>query len=165
MLTSAMGISAQSLYAAFGSKDALYREAIERYRSTIGGFADRALDDEDVLNAIATLLRESAIMFSRNAETPGCMVTTAPAGIVGDPLTQFGRELRADGTSKLTQRLRRGVSDGQLRPDTDCSAWGRYLSSILQGMSVQARDGATTDALLSSAEIASRSLFGLRDPS
>lgn len=163
LLTSAMGISAQSLYAAFGSKDGLYREAVERYRSTIGAFADRALDDEDALNAIATLLRESAILFSRDAETPGCMVTTAPAGVVDGSLTRFGRELRADGVSKLTERLRRGVRDGQLRPDIDCSAWGRYLSSVLQGMSVQARDGAATDMLLSTAEIASRSLPALRD--
>ena len=161
-LTSAMGISAQSLYGAFGSKDGLYREAVKRYRSTIGAFADRALEGVDALSAIATLLRESAILFSRDAATPGCMVTTAPAGVVDDPLTKFGRELRADGINKVTERLLRGVGDGQLRPDIDCSAWSRYVCTVLQGMSVQARDGAATKTLLSTADIASESLSGLR---
>ena len=162
MLTAGMGISAQSLYAAFGSKDALYREAVERYRTTIGAFADRALEEKDALSAIAILLRKSAILFSHDAERPGCMVTTAPASVVEDPLTRFGRELRADGIRKLTERLQRGITDGQLRPDIDCPAWGRYLSSVLQGMSVQARDGASAEALLSTAEIASDGLSGLR---
>lgn len=163
ILTAAMGISAQSLYAAFGSKDALYREAIGRYRETIGAFADRALDDgAHALDAIATMLRESAVLFSRTADTPGCMVTTAPAGVVEDSLTLFGRELRAEGVRKLADRLERGVCDGQLCPDTDRAAWARYISSVLQGMSVQARDGAPTAMLLTTAEIAIRSLGILR---
>ena len=163
LLTAAMRISAQSLYAAFGSKDALYREAIARYRETIGGFADRALDENvEVLDAIAKLLREAAALFSRAADTPGCMITTAPAGVPDDPLTLFGRQLRAEGVRKLTQRLERGVRDGQVRHETDCASWARYLSSVVQGMSVQARDGASTEALLSTAEITIQSLQNLR---
>ncbi|MBN3728684.1 helix-turn-helix transcriptional regulator, partial [Burkholderia sp. Ac-20379] len=66
LLTEAMGISAQSLYAAFGSKEALYREAIALYRSTIGGFAARALDEEaDALDALRRVLRDAATTFSR----------------------------------------------------------------------------------------------------
>ena len=169
MLTEAMGISAQSLYAAFGSKEALYREAIAHYRETIGGFADRALDedaedaDADAVNAVARLLREAAVLFSHTADTPGCMITTAPSGTLDDALTLFGRELRAEGIHKLTKRLERGVRDGQIRRETDCASWARYLSSVVQGMSVQARDGASTEALLSTAEITIRSLQILRD--
>jgi hypothetical protein len=37
MLTEATGISLQSRYAAFGSKEALYREALAFYSTTIGG--------------------------------------------------------------------------------------------------------------------------------
>ena len=162
-LTAAMGISAQSLYAAFGSKDARYREAIARYRETIGGFADRALDEgTDAVDAIARLLREAAVLFSRPAKAPGCMVTTAPAGVMDEPLTLFGRQLRAEGVRKLAERLQRGVHDGQLRREIDCASWARYLSSVVQVMSVQARDGAATEALLTTAEITVRSLQNLR---
>lgn len=163
MLTEAMGISAQSLYAAFASKDALYREAIGRYRETIGGFAARALDEgTDAVDAMARLLREAAILFSRTADTPGCMITTAPASVPEDPLTRLGRQLRAESVHRMTERLQRGVHDGQVSSETDCTSWARYLASVVQGMSVQARDGASTEALLSTAEIATQSLEILR---
>ncbi|WP_262338598.1 TetR/AcrR family transcriptional regulator, partial [Bordetella pertussis] len=42
-LTSAMGINAPSLYAAFGSKEALFREAVQRYADTEGARTRRAL--------------------------------------------------------------------------------------------------------------------------
>lgn len=163
MLTEAMGISAQSLYAAFGSKDALYREALEVYRTTIGGFGRRALDEEpDALDAVARLLKESAINFSRAVGAPGCMISMAPAELTETPLTVLGRTLRAESVAKVAERLERGVREGQVRHDVDCGAWSRYIGTVVQGMSVQARDGAATEALLTTAEIARESLQILR---
>ncbi|HVJ34093.1 MAG TPA: TetR/AcrR family transcriptional regulator [Terriglobia bacterium] len=163
MLTEAMGISAQSLYAAFGSKEALYREAIELYRKTAGGFSVHALEAADALDAVTRLLREAAITFSR-ADTPGCMITMAPAGLEDEPLTLLGRELRADGVLKVAERLRRGIDQGQIQPGTDCTAWARYVVGVVQGLSVQARDGAPIQDLLSTATIASEALRSIRTP-
>lgn len=161
MLTGAMGISAQSLYAAFGSKDALYREAIGFYRTTIGGFAAHALDEEpDALVAVARLLRDAATIFSRTVGTPGCMIATPSAG--GMEMAALGRELRMDSIGQVAARLERGVAAGQVRCDADLVAWSRYIGTVVQGMSVQARDGATKDTLVSIADIAAHSLPTLR---
>lgn len=162
-LTQAMGISAQSLYAAFGSKDALYREAIELYQSTIGGFGARAMaEEEDAVAAMQRLLRDAAITFSGSAAHPGCMITMAPSGQTADPLAVFGRQLRAESQRRVEERLARGVSAGQVRADVDCAAWARYITSVIEGMSTQARDGETTDALLSIANITADALEVLR---
>ena len=59
-------------------------------------------------------------------------------------------------------RLDRGVADGQVHPDADRAAWSRYIAAVVQGMSVQARDGATRQALLSTAEIVTQALLTLR---
>lgn len=158
MLTDAMGISAQSLYAAFGSKDALYRDAIDYYSRTVGGFAARALDEEpDAIKAVTRLLREAAINFARTTGTPGCMITTAPADVTETPLTLLGRELRAESVRRVAARLKRGIDERQLSNDFNYAEWARYIGSVVQGMSVQARDGAPVDALLSIAEIAAQS--------
>jgi len=163
MLTEAMGISAQSLYAAFGSKDALYRKAIGFYRTTIGGFAARALDEEpDALVAVARLLRDAATTFSRTVGTPGCMIATPSAGAMETALAALGRELRTESVAKVAARLERGVAMGQVRGDADITAWSQYIGTVVQGMSVQARDGATAEALLSIADIAAQSLPTLR---
>lgn len=163
MLTEAMGISAQSLYAAFGSKEALYREALERYRVTIGGFAARALEEEaDALAAVERLLRDAATTFARSDGTPGCMIATPSTGAAETELTMLGRELRADSIARVEQRLARGIAEGQVRADVDCPAWGRYVGTVVQGMSVQARDGVSMEALLTTAEIAVQPLGALR---
>jgi AcrR family transcriptional regulator len=44
-LTTAMGIASPSLYACFGSKEALFRQAVELYGSTVGAAAQRALEE------------------------------------------------------------------------------------------------------------------------
>ncbi len=45
-LTSAMGITPPSLYTAFGDKEQLFLEAIERYALGYGSAGARALDEE-----------------------------------------------------------------------------------------------------------------------
>jgi AcrR family transcriptional regulator len=164
MLTAAMRISAQSLYAAFGSKEALYREALERYRVTIGGFAARALEESDALAAVERVLRDAVTIFARTVGTPGCMIATPSTGANETELTMLGRELRADSIARIEQRLARGVAEGQVRADVDCAAWARFVGTVVQGMSVQARDGASADALLTTAGIAVQPLEALRLP-
>lgn len=162
-LSEAMGISAQSLYAAFESKEQLYRNAIARYQATLGGFSARALSEEtDGIAALVRLLNDAADLFSRYPETPGCMITNAPSGTSGDVLTQFGRQLRAESFAALEARLHQALADGQVRADTDCSAWAAYLASVVQGMSVQARDGVGREVLQAIATVAARSLEALR---
>jgi AcrR family transcriptional regulator len=163
MLTVAMGISAQSLYAAFGSKEALYREAIRLYRETIGGFAARALDEEtNALDAVQRLVADAAVTFAQTAGAPGCMITTAPSGAENEPLTVFGRELRAESIARVAERIERGRRDGQVRSDVDSGAWARLIGTIVQGMSVQARDGASADSLRATAAVAAEALEVLR---
>lgn len=46
------------------------------------------------------------------------------------------------------ERLDQGVADGELAPSQDTlNALARYYATVVQGLSVQARDGATRDEL------------------
>jgi len=153
-LASAMGISVQSLYAAFGSKSGLYREVIDHYRATIGGFGTRALAEEhDVFASLRRMLDEAAVLFASSA-TPGCMITMAPAGPGDDELTCLGRSLRAENQAAIADRLLGAQQDGQILASADCTAWARYLANVIHGLSVQARDGATLEELRGVTEIA-----------
>jgi AcrR family transcriptional regulator len=163
MLTEAMGISPQSLYAAFGSKEALYREALAFYSTTIGGYVARALQEEsDAVDAVERMLRESAHVFARTTGTPGCMITTAPVDAGTNPLATLGVQMRAAGIDVVEKRLQQGINDGQVRADADPTNWARYVGSVVQGMSIQARDGASGAALLEVAAIAVHSLQAIR---
>ena len=162
-LTGAMGISAQSLYAAFGSKDALYREAIDLYLHTNGSFvADAFTEEDDAVSAVTRVLREAAVVYTQQAAS-GCMVTMAPSGTGDDSQSSFGRRLRADGIRAIKERLVRGVYEKQLKKTIDCDSWARFVAGTLYGFSVQARDGASTETLRALADIVAQGLEALRN--
>ena len=57
-------------------------------------------------------------------------------------------------TTLLIGRLERGQRDGDVPDNADCSAIASYYITVQQGMSIQARDGATRKTLLDIADYA-----------
>lgn len=153
-LTSAMGIGSPSLYAAFGSKEALYAEALRHYTRTNeavawGGFfaADTARD------AIAAFLDDSAAGLSQACN--GCMVTLSAVGAEGHPeLGTLVASARNATLTRLKDRLRQGQSDGEIDPSVDIHGLARFVQSVQNGMSILARDAASYEELRSVAETA-----------
>lgn len=62
-------------------------------------------------------------------------------------LSAYARQLRADSERMVAARLQRGEHEGQLSVGFDCDRWAGYVACVVSGMSVQARDGATSEAL------------------
>ncbi len=149
-LTGAMGINAPSLYAAFGGKDELFREAVALYRETDGSATDRALSGEPTARAaVEAMLRGNAHLHARADRPGGCMMVLAATNCseknneIRDHLAQMRRQTIVD----IEARLRRGQSDGELRPDADAPAIAAFFGTILHGMAVEARDGASRERL------------------
>ncbi|WP_173516111.1 TetR/AcrR family transcriptional regulator [Ensifer sesbaniae] len=156
-LTAAMGITPQSLYAAFTSKADLYREALDQYRKEEGAAAGRNLASEGhVVEVIGKMLRASAHEFTRPGRPKGCMISTAvlTCAVENQAIARHVRALRSETLALLEHRFRQGVVDGELRGDTDVAGLARFVGAILQGMTVQAQDGASEAELLPIAELA-----------
>lgn len=77
-LTSAMGIKSPSLYAAYGSKEELFREALALYAATEGSYTRRALDEQPTARAsVEAALRDNAAAYTDPATPRGCLVILA----------------------------------------------------------------------------------------
>ena len=166
-LTAAMGITPQSLYAAFGSKAALYDEALAWYRGEVGTKTMAAFTAEaDVVRAFDRHLQTTALAFSEEGRPHGCMISTAVLNSASEtePVARQLAEMRGRSLAVYRARLERGVAEGQLRADSDVAALARFLAAIVQGLSVQARDGATPDELLSIVAVAVEALERRRAP-
>ncbi|MCX8997775.1 TetR/AcrR family transcriptional regulator [Rhizobiaceae bacterium BDR2-2] len=154
-LTEAMNITPQSLYAAFSSKAELYAQALAWYQEHIGSASVRALSQEPhAVAALAGMLREAAGEFAHPGRPHGCMVSTAVLGcaVENEPVARHVAALRNATLAHLRTRIEQGVRDGHLKPETDPGALARFVGAIIQGMSVQARDGATQSDLRALAE-------------
>jgi len=149
-LTAAIGISQPSLYAAFGSKEQLYREAVSLYVQRHGQFLDKAFNAHlSAREAIFHALLLAARQYSDTTHAPGCMI--ASAGLQGgaDHAVLFAEMagLRLNGQRAIHARLEQARLDGELAADTDTAALAGYFAMVIQGMAVQAIDGANADAL------------------
>jgi AcrR family transcriptional regulator len=156
-LTSAMEITAPSLYAAFGDKECLYLEAVERYKSGLGNSGRILAGQPTARGAIERLLEASAVeLTNTKAHPPGCMVVAS--AINGSPasshLQAALKGCRLEAEARIIAKLERGIRDGELPPGTNASALGKYYMTVMQGMTIQARDGATKKELLAVAKTA-----------
>jgi AcrR family transcriptional regulator len=151
LLTEAMGIGAPSLYAAFGDKRALFDEALDCYAKTYGAFIMQALKEEeaDARVAIEHLLRGAADMFASGDHPPGCLVISAATNCSPQSASVQRRlkSFRARTVNALEEKIGIAKSSGRLPRDVDVRALALFYSSVLQGMSAQARDGANREEL------------------
>jgi len=54
----------------------------------------------------------------------------------------------------VLRRFDKALADGDLPPDTDCSALARYVMSAIYGLSVEAASGAPRQELMAAAVLA-----------
>lgn len=146
-LAQAMGIASASIYACFGSKAELFRKVMALYGTTSGGPPRRALREEPTARAaIHAMLRATADQIT-GPDTPHyCMlILAAPTGAVENhEVREFLAGLRRDMHTTNRDRLARGVVDGDLvATPAGLDAIARYYTTVVQGLSIQARDGAT----------------------
>jgi len=159
-LTSAMGITPPSLYTAFGDKEQLFLEAIERYALGYGSAGARALIEEPTARgAIERWLLEAANELTQPCHPKGCMVVmaatncSAAAERVQDALLLR----RTEAIANVGRRIQGGIDSGELPPDTDAKDLANVYATIYQGMSMQAKDGATHESLVATVRTAMRS--------
>lgn len=146
-LSEAMGIASASIYACFGSKEALFREAMALYTAMEGQPPRRALHGKaKARDAIREMLRATADVITLPGLPQGCMlILAAPVGAVENhAVREFLAAGRSGQRAEIRARLVRGVADGDLELSASAlDDLARYFTTVMQGMSVQARDGAT----------------------
>jgi AcrR family transcriptional regulator len=153
-----MGINPPSLYAAFGNKEGLFRRALDRYAETRAQFVHDALAKPKVRDAIAALLKGTADFLTEKCNPTGCLLVQGIAG-AGEHEECIKDDLcarRAATEQLVRQRLKRAKTEGELPNDADPAALARFVATVTQGMSVQAKAGATRAELRRVAETALR---------
>ncbi|HTN90704.1 MAG TPA: TetR/AcrR family transcriptional regulator [Sorangium sp.] len=166
-LTTAMGINSPSLYAAFGCKEALFREAVSLYSEVEGAAVARAMREEPTARrAVEAMLRGNAEAYVSPGKPSGCMIVLAAT--LGTQESEAVRshlaEVRRGALVELQRRLDRGVAEGDLPAGTDTAALAAFYTTVLQGLSIQARDGASREALLAVVDCAMAAWDALARP-
>ena len=150
-LTEAMGVTAPSLYAAFGNKENLFLECLRRY-ATPGPKRTSELICEapSAREAAHELLQTSALWFTQPGSPAGCMIASA-ASSGSDASRQVRaalKKVRKEIETALQRRIEVDIRSGKLPTSADAHALATMTVALIQGMSTLARDGASRTDLL-----------------
>jgi AcrR family transcriptional regulator len=151
LLAAMGGISPPSFYAAFGSKEKLFYEVVERYAKTAGARPVLALEAAPAAReGIEAMLREAVAVFCSPDMPPGCVVilgaiNCAPANkSVQDRL----RGIRVQVPDVIRKRLERGVAEGDIPKGISLGPLVSFYTTFFLGLPIRARDGASLEELL-----------------
>jgi AcrR family transcriptional regulator len=157
-LTDATGINRRSLYAAFGSKEELFGKAVQRYLDGPGGLVAKALHQPTACAVARTLLHGAADAYTDPGRPRGCLLVhgALAAGEDADAIRVDLAQQRDADVVALARRFDEAQAAGELR-GVNTLVLSRWINAVCQGLSVQARSGATREELH---EVAHRALAG-----
>jgi AcrR family transcriptional regulator len=155
-LCEAMGIRSPSLYAAFGSKESLYQEAVQRYHGAARArIWDHIAGGTTVRAGMNNALLAAAEVLLGDADRPsGCLVTLAAGEECDGTAPEIGRLGRLEGLNVVRAAIAGAVASGELSKSTNVDRLSRFYLGVVQAMAIQARDGASHADLKSMAKMA-----------
>ena len=158
-LTEAMGINRSSLYAAFGDKEALFQQALDRYATGPLAFVQPAVEKPTAREFIQALL-EGSVAFLSDPTHPRCCfsVQALATGDESESVRRSVTEWRNAWERTVKERLRRARLAGDLPKGVNPADFAKYLCTVWTGLAVQAASGATRSELARVVEIVVRSL-------
>lgn len=144
-LTAALGVTPPSFYAAFGSKEAAFREAVDVYIDRVAGMPMRSLDAARTARDGLRAMLEGSIGIALSREPGGCLLILGVVGRQPSNAAAHDRLLdaRRETVALIERRLERAVREGDLPDGVDAAQLAGFYHGVMQAVSFQARDGAT----------------------
>ena len=159
-LTEAMGINRPSLYAAFGDKQALFLRVMEHYAEGPASYLEQGLQQPTAREVVEALLRGAVKMLGDPKNPRGCMSVQGAlaSGADAEPVKLALKQGRIRGEAAIRERFRRARAEGDLPKAIDPGDLARYLAVVLNGLGVQAANGASKVEMTRIAEMTLQTL-------
>ncbi len=149
-----LGITRSSFYNAFGNREALFEEVLERY---FDQSPDRALagagKDSPVLPLLNRVFREVCRIRAADAQARGCMVVNCVAELVGvnDTLGPVLERALLGSIDRLEFLLRRAAENGEIPDNNDLHEKALALQNLLIGLNLMCKVVRSEDELWAAA--------------
>lgn len=159
-LTHAMGINRSSLYSTFGDKEALFEKVVAHYRRGPMAFVGDAMEQPTARACVEALLRGTVKFLADPSHPKGCLTLQGglACGSGAEGVRQSMIEWRNAAYSMLQKRMQRARANGDLPRDVNPKDLARYIVIVMNGLGVQAVNGASAAEMNRAVELALRSM-------
>ena len=164
-LAGAIGINIPSLYAAFGNKERLFLQAVERYGDLNGKMYHDSLKKKTAREVAQSILEGEVELVTRRNSPDGCLMiqgalVTSPES---EPIRQMMAGMRGQAEKWMAKRFEQAKKQGDLPPNADPVALASYIMTLNSGLAVQAKSGATRKRLLKVVAMAMKNWPGVTE--
>ncbi len=160
-LIQSIGMKAPSIYAAFGNKDAIFKEVVQAYLPTVVSGQLKALNSSPkIYDAVEATLKTCVSLYTGNDNPHTCLVMTAAINTAPEHAEHVEtlKILREKYKAAWKKRFEMAEADLQLTDEANPSELAEYFTTIIQGMTIKAKDGASQDTLSSTSKLALKTL-------
>jgi TetR/AcrR family transcriptional repressor of nem operon len=139
-LTELLGIGSGSLYAAFGSKDGLYAQALRRYcDGLVAGLERDVRAGDDVRTALRRLMLALVTADAADPERGCLLVNAIVERAAHDGTVEQVRTAMTAIEAVLTEALERARARGELPGERSPVELARFLTTFIQGLHVMSQ--------------------------
>lgn len=158
MLTEAIGVNVASLYSAFGNKEELFVQCVERYGELNGDLYHESLKKKTARDVARSILEGEVELVTRRGAPDGCLMVQGALATSPDAekIRRMMAQMRGMAEKWMADRFRQAVDEGDLPSNADPAALACYLMTVNSGLAVQAKSGVAKKRLLKAVEIAMR---------
>lgn len=159
-LTEAMAINRPSLYATYGNKEQLFIKVLDRYGSGPVAYVLESLNEPTARGVIEKMLQGSVCLLSDPKNPRGCMALQGMlcGGKDSAFVLEHARARRVAAQEKIRERFERARKEGDLPLEVNAGDLARHLAMLLNGLSIQASNGASAKELKGAVEFALKTL-------
>ncbi|MFV0262456.1 MAG: TetR/AcrR family transcriptional regulator [Kluyvera sp.] len=151
-LVEATGAKAPTLYAEFVNKEGLFRAVLDHYISRFASKNEACLfcDEQTLLEALRNYFTAVATCFTSKDTPAGCFMINTSAALAASSkeIAKTIKSRHAVQEQTLCQFLQLRQARGEIPAEKNVAELAQFLSCILQGMSISAREGADFATLM-----------------
>ncbi|EAQ28116.1 putative transcriptional regulator [Erythrobacter sp. NAP1] len=154
-LEAATGLKRQSLYNAFGNKDAMFELAADRYDLVVSRRLLAALDNDDPRAALSDFFAAQLAVLEDAGQPAGCFVAGGQQELANRADTAIGEKMSAligVQYSALVAAFERWKEQGALTDDADPQALAGAVMALVRGQSVLGRSQSASDIIARTAK-------------
>lgn len=152
-LVEATGAKAPTLYAEFTNKEGLFRAVLDRYIARFAAKHEAQLfcEEKSVEQALQDYFAAISACFTSKDTPAGCFMinTSATLAAASKDIANTVKSRHAKQEETLGAFLRQRQERGEIPAHCDPIELTQFLSCVLQGMSISAREGASLEKLQS----------------
>lgn len=146
-LVDATGLGRGSLYAAYGSKDGLFEQALRRYHKRAQGHVDQLREPGSPVERIRALMQGLVDADLGATERRGCLATNSAIEVASrNPhVADLVRGNFNILTRGIEETIRRGQDTGEIRSTTDAETLALFVFNAVQGLRVLTSTASSQD--------------------